>query len=133
MPSESEYIIPQQRSCIDRDFFDCCKGQESFSQRLCMMQLGAVCYLLVSYLLIFLLHPFFCPIRVFFQLFFFFFSSLTPLIWCPLPIKRIFYVIEVKAEDSFVLSFLFLPFMAMTFFCRSSFWLILHGCVFVGF
>lgn len=61
-----------------------------------------------------------------------FFSSFTPLIWCPLPIKRIFYVIEVKAEDSFVLSLLFLPFMAMTF-CRSSFWLILHGCVFVGF
>jgi len=46
--------------------------------------------------------------------------------------KIIFYVIEVKAEDSFVLSFfLFLPFMTVFFFFPSSFWLILHDCMLV--
>lgn len=131
MPAESDYIIPQQRRCIDRDFFDCCKQRPRELLSEVVYDAAGSCLLSVSELLIFLLHPFFCPIRVFFSGFFF--SSLTPLIWCPLPIKRIFYVIEVKAEDSFVLSLLFLPFMAMTFFCRNSFWLILHGCVFVVF
>lgn len=95
------------------------------------MQLGAVCYLLVSYLLIFLSNQFLFSLV--FLVGWLVFISLTPVIWCPLPIKRIFNVICVKAEDCFVLSFLFLPFMAITFFCLSSFWLILHDCVFVVF